>query len=60
MVSEYKRLTPIREDAEEYEELEKELLDLFRKEIYLPLVELINPEKNILENSLDPLIAAIS
>jgi len=54
-----KDLRPIRETASDYEEIEKALIALFKKEIYLPLLALLSEKSSTLKNSRDELIDAI-
>lgn len=55
-----KILQPIKESTEDYERIENFLIDLFRKEIYLPLMAQLNVPKNTIQNAgSDALIDAI-
>lgn len=51
-------LKPIREATEDYAKIEKKIIELFRREIYLPLIKEFSRDK-ILRNSLDDLVWAI-
>ena len=54
------QLKPIRETPEWFDALEEMIAEIFRKEIYLPLVkELGLPSKDLVENALEDLAAAI-
>lgn len=55
----YKIIAPVKETTEDFEAIEEAIRDLFRKEIYLPLIRSINGERNILKNSTDDVIDAI-
>lgn len=53
-------LTPIKETREDYEAIRLQILELFRKEIYLPLVEeFALPKTTLIKNSLSDLVDAI-
>lgn len=52
-------LGPIKESSEDYEAIEKAILELFRKEIYIPLLKEIGAPANRLQNSTDDLLEAI-
>lgn len=52
-------LEPIKETDEDYEKFEKVILDLFREEIYYPLLKELNMPKSSIQNSTDDLIEAI-
>jgi SPP1 gp7 family putative phage head morphogenesis protein len=52
-------LKPIRETTEEYDKIEKKIKDLFKKEIYLPLLKEFSEPANRLKNSIDDLLEAI-
>lgn len=55
-----KELTPIREKASDYEEIEKEILRIFKEEIYLPLLrDMPGFSRRIIRNSLSSLAEAI-
>lgn len=53
-------LPGIPETVADYEEIEAEILDLFRREIYLPLIKLIGQPAKTLKNSLEDLVSAVS
>lgn len=53
-------LPPIRETPEDFDRLEVELRELFRKEIYLPLLKELNLKPATVQNALDDLVKAIS
>lgn len=52
-------LPPIRETKEDYEDIRKEILDLLRRELYLPLIRELRLPKRRLENAVYDLLAAI-
>lgn len=54
-----KTLTPIREKPDYYVGIEREIMDIFKREIYLPLIMMIGLKKNKLTNSTDDLLEAI-
>lgn len=56
----YKEIAPIPETPEDYEELEKLIMRVFREEIYIPLLAEINQKGSILQNSINDLLEAIS
>lgn len=54
-------LKPIKESTQDFEKIERKILELFKKEIYLPLVKELGVTKQILKNaSDDDLLDAIS
>jgi SPP1 gp7 family putative phage head morphogenesis protein len=52
------QLKPIRETTQDFEDLEDEILKLFREEIYLPILEQLHQAKSI-KNAFDDLADAI-
>ena len=52
-------LKPIKESTEDYEAIEKELRELFKREIYFPLLKELGMTKKSLQNSMDDLLSAI-
>jgi SPP1 gp7 family putative phage head morphogenesis protein len=54
-----KQLNPIKETPQDYEEIEKAIIKIFRKEIYLPLVKLLAGNSKTLTNSQGDLLDAI-
>jgi SPP1 gp7 family putative phage head morphogenesis protein len=52
-------LTPIRETTEDYDALRAHIAQLFRKEIYLPLIRELGFPKKKLENAIYDLLAAV-
>jgi SPP1 gp7 family putative phage head morphogenesis protein len=52
-------LKPIRESTEEYDEIEKKIKLLFKKEIYLPILKEFYVSPNVLKNSKEDLIQAL-
>lgn len=52
-------LKPIRESQEEYDEIEKRIKILFKKEIYIPLLKEFYKTSSVLKNSKEDLIDAI-
>lgn len=52
-------LRPIRETTEDYELVEKRIRDLFKAQIYLPLLEILRAPKTALKNSKDDLLDAL-
>lgn len=52
-------LKPIRETKDDYDALEARIRELFRREIFLPLVRELKINPNILQNSRDDLLSAI-
>lgn len=52
-------LKPIKEFPRDYERVEACILDIFRRDIYLPLVELLGAPQKLLANTLDQLVEAI-
>jgi SPP1 gp7 family putative phage head morphogenesis protein len=54
-----KELSPIRETPKDYEDIEKEIVELFKKELYLPLIRLLKAPEIVLKNSMRDLVDAI-
>lgn len=54
-----KELAPVHETVGDYEEMEREILRLFRDEIYLPLIKAAGVPKNTITNATDALLGAI-
>lgn len=54
-----KILPPIKETFEDYDEIERRIIELFKKEIYLPLLKSIGLKPKTLQNSTDDLLRAI-
>jgi SPP1 gp7 family putative phage head morphogenesis protein len=52
-------LKPIKESTEDYEALERELKELFRREIYYPLLRELQAPQVTIQNSKDELLEAI-
>lgn len=52
-------LRPIKESTSDYEDAERRIRELFRKEIYAPLMRLLGVQGAAFKNSKDPLIDAI-
>lgn len=52
-------LRPIKETTEDYEELERRILALFKREIYLPLIKILQPPRDALLNAKNDLLNAI-
>ena len=52
-------LNPIRSDTSDFDKIEKEIIDLFKKEIYLPLIAAIGFKQNKVKNSTEDLLRAI-
>lgn len=48
-------LKPIQESTEDYEKIEKKITDLFKQEIYYPLLKILSVKKKTLQNSLEDL-----
>jgi SPP1 gp7 family putative phage head morphogenesis protein len=44
-------LAPVREQSSDFDKLEKILLDLFRREIYLPILKELGANKDVLQNA---------
>lgn len=59
MMNAIRELQPIREGIDDWEPLELKIAELFQKEIYLPILALLNAPKKVLKNSADPLVEAI-
>jgi SPP1 gp7 family putative phage head morphogenesis protein len=55
----YIELKPIIDSPEDYDDIEKEIADFFKKEIYLPLIADFNGNPNVLKNSLEDIVGAI-
>lgn len=53
-------LKPIKETTEDFERLEEMIGEIFRKEIYIPLLREVNTSSKVLKNSTDDLLEAIS
>lgn len=53
-------LKPIYDRPEDYEAIERELVILFKQEIYLPLLEELNAPQKVLTNSYGDLVQAIA
>lgn len=54
-------LKPIRETPQEYDRIKAKITELFREEIYLPLMEELGAsKKNLIKNSTDDLLDAIT
>lgn len=54
-----KTIPPIRLYEKDWLSLEKEIAEIFKKEIYLPLIEILKKDQSKIENSNDDLIDAI-
>lgn len=54
----YKELKPIKETTEDYEAVERKIIELFRREIYLPLIRQFS-QKVKLSNSIEDLFNAL-
>jgi SPP1 gp7 family putative phage head morphogenesis protein len=54
-----KELPPIRESGEDFDAIKAAIAELFKKEIYLPLIKELGLKSNVLKNSLDDLIQAV-
>lgn len=52
-------LKPIKESQDDYDEIEDRIRDLFRKEIFLPLLKELELPANLLQNSREDLLQAI-
>lgn len=52
-------LKPIRESSEEYDEIEKKIKLLFKKELYYPLLADLDETRKVLKNARDDLLEAI-
>lgn len=53
-------LKPIIESTEDYEAVERKIIELYRREIYLPLMrDLKIPRSKVLKNSIEDLVSAI-
>jgi SPP1 gp7 family putative phage head morphogenesis protein len=52
-------LKPIKESTEDYEALEREIKELFRQEIYYPLLRELQAPKTTIQNSKDEFLEAI-
>lgn len=52
-------LTPIKESTEDYEEIEKKIIELLKKELYFPILGQIGINKKILKNAINPVVSAI-
>jgi SPP1 gp7 family putative phage head morphogenesis protein len=52
-------LKPIKESPEDYDAIEREIRLLFRREIYIPLMQMLGVKSNRLTNSIDDLVEAI-
>lgn len=59
MDSQIRTLRPIREATGDYEEAEKRMRDVFKREIYYPLLALLHLPKAILQNAAQPLVDAL-
>lgn len=49
----YKELPGIPEDTYDFEKIEAQILDIFRKRIYLPLIEYLKPGNDVLKNDMN-------
>lgn len=54
-----RELEPIKESSEYYEEIEKQIVKLFKEEIYLPLLAELGASQKVLQNSLEDVTDAI-
>lgn len=54
------QLRPIKETTEDYEEMERKIIKLFREEIYLPLLRELGAPPKTLKNTMEDLINAIN
>lgn len=54
------KLKPIFEDVSYQDEIEKKIIELFRKEFYLPIISLLNEDKKILNSNTNAIRQAIS
>lgn len=52
-------LRPIKESTEDYEEIERKIIELFKKEIYFPLLKTIGLKQKTLKNEINELEEAI-
>lgn len=52
-------LKPILEEPSDYDKIEAKIRELFRKEIYLPIIFELGESKKTLQNSLEDLVSAI-
>jgi len=52
-------LSPIKENSSDFEEIEEAIIELLKKELYIPLIQEIGGEKDLVSNSSDELISAI-
>ncbi len=55
-----KELTPIADDVKDIDAIERAIIELLRKEIFLPLIKELGVNKLILKNSIEDLIDAIA
>lgn len=53
------KLRPIKEATDDYERAEKAILELLRKELYIPIMQELGAPKNQLQNSIEDLNQAI-
>lgn len=58
--SSVKELKPIWDTPEDYDKIEARILEIFRTEIYLPLLAELGTKKQALQNALDDLLTAIT
>lgn len=54
-----KYLRPVKETTEDYEAIEQHIRDLFKREIYLPLIRIIDPVRNTITNARPGLLDAL-
>lgn len=52
-------LSPVRDRNEYYEPIEREIIKIFREEIYLPILDILKLPRNTIRNSIDDLIEAV-
>lgn len=55
-----KELVPIKENPSDFEAVSRKIIDIFREEIYLPLLMELGAPQTVLKNSLEDLIDAIA
>lgn len=55
----YVELPPIKESTEDYEKIEAAIIELFRREIYLPIMKTMSLKSTLIKNSKEKLISGI-
>jgi SPP1 gp7 family putative phage head morphogenesis protein len=52
-------LKPVRDTPQYWDEIEKKIIELFRKELYIPLLQTLQLPKTTIKNSIEDLVSAL-